>query len=90
MIGIDISYAVIDLDRAAASVRPLLAAPAVWLSGLGVCPQHAERFAGMPATPTTSTSARRRPSGTGYVPATKINKFAFQPDMGSTVWRPPV
>jgi hypothetical protein len=86
VISSETSYAVIGLDRAAASVRLLVARPS-WAFGGPVRLQHDERFTGLPGTPTTGGHLRQR---SGDPSVMKINKFESPFVPGSTVWRPPV
>jgi hypothetical protein len=103
VIDIHDSYAVIGNDRAAASVRLLLAAPPSGLWGAHLCSQLDERFTGRPvSTGTQAATAKQASTGTQATAATiarlrqgavdqpvmKSNTFQFA--SGSTVWRPPV
>lgn len=79
------SSAVTGLDRAAASVRRVPAAPSGWMTGADLRPQHGERVAGTTVAPATTIRRRRR----GAPSIITIKKFEFL-STGSTVRRPPV
>jgi hypothetical protein len=82
VVNIKSLYAVIGMEPAAASVRP------VGLLGRGeLCPQHVQRSTGWAGTTATAARLRQR---TGELSVMKINKFDFPSVSGSTVLRPPV
>lgn len=91
MSNIKTRYAVIGLDRAAASARTCLLSGTERAFTGAVRPERAGWLTAAAVTPITPVPADRDRglSGTGTSPSMKINKFEFQHAQGSISWRPP-